>query len=157
MRLSALGCLATVTLIGLAAIGCAEDDPLLSLKDLCPELAIDVCEARGSSCCPIPTAQASCEATEKARCEAELASYVQESGLSYDALHAARQREAARDALAACDPAPTLAQFFDRGLPLGAACERDAQCGSGQCGIEEPHVCVAATISPLCGDPNRIM
>jgi len=137
--------------------GCAEGDPILSLKELCPELALDVCEARAGSCCPIPTDQASCEATERVRCEDELKQYVQESGLSYDALHAARQREAARDALAACDPAPSLAQFFERGFPLGATCERDAQCGSGRCSGEEPRVCIEAAAPPLCGPAANIL
>ena len=138
-----------MALVG-ALLGCGDDERFLSLKELCPERAVDICEARMSGCCPgAQVDPAACETEERVRCQAEVEAFVAESGLSYDAARAARQRAAVRDALDACDPVPTLAQFFEHGAPLGTPCERDVQCGSGHCEALA-RTCAEPVVVPLC-------
>ena len=144
MRLRTLG------MLSLALVACADEDPFISLRDLCFALSQDVCEARDGCCGGGDVA--ACIMAEEPRCMAALAPYEQESTLRYDAARALRQRDAARAVLDACGGAPNLANFFEGGLPGGAPCERGAQCASGAC-TGEPRVCAVAAGEPLCRAP----
>lgn len=130
-------------------LGCGHDEPFLGLQELCPELASDVCTARNQGCCPQPVDQASCEASERAACMADQGAYALEAGRRYDSVAAARERQAVQAVLDACGAPPTLAAFFQDGLPLGTACERASQCASGACS-GQPGACTEVATHPLC-------
>jgi hypothetical protein len=131
------------------ALGCGDDVRFLPLDQLCAELVSDLCDARDGCCDPEP--RAACEVREQRACAARQQSLEAEP-LTYDAEAAARQRSAARAALDACEPAPSLSAFFRGGLALGAACERDARCQSALCALAS-RTCVEALARPLCAVP----
>jgi len=137
-------------LVGLFfATACGDDEPrFLSLGQLCPELAADICGARNGGCCA-PVDMLTCQAAEEAACRESSDSFTREASLNYDSVSAAKQHELSRAALDACGPVPVLASFFEGGLPLAAPCERATQCASGTCS-GAPLVCTQTADTPVC-------
>ena len=133
----------------LALVACGNDESFLAIRDLCVELATNVCEARGRCCAQDP---ATCRLPEEQRCRTELESYEREDTLTYDSASAGRRSSKADDALDTCGPAPSLAIFFEGGAVVGTPCERNSQCASGSC-VGEPRVCTDVAAPPLCPAP----
>jgi hypothetical protein len=138
----------TLLAVSMVTLGCASDDPFLSLRDLCPELADDICNARNGGCCA-PGDPVACAAQEQASCELQKSMYELESGRRYDAVAAAHARQAQHAALDACGPVAGLGVFFQDGLPVGTPCERFTQCASGAC-TGSPLTCTEVTPAALC-------
>lgn len=129
-------------------IGCGDDAPaFLALDQLCDAIAEDICNAP-SGCCKVINDEAECVTRVKNECEAERQDLVKEDRLSYDGVKAAERRRAGQDALASCDAAFAIASFFEGGLEMGMACDRDAECATGACDSE----CVEGSGPALCND-----
>jgi hypothetical protein len=130
-------------------LACGHDEAFLSLQDLCPERASDICSAQNNGCpCP-PSDPASCEDAGVAACMAEQDALTAESTRSYDSTAAWRQGEATRAVVNSCGAPPALSTYFKGGLPLGSACERASQCASGACSGQPP-TCSELASGPLC-------
>jgi hypothetical protein len=128
--------------------GCADDPPFQSLSSLCADLAEDICSVRVGGCCA-GTDPVTCNSSETARCNTQLAALTGENVYEFDAVEAAHTRETSRRQLDLCGSAPPLVSFFKGGLPNDAPCERDSQCSAGSCAADR-RVCAAVTPAPLC-------
>lgn len=88
--------------------------------------------------------------TLEAACEVELMAIAAEPARSYDAVLADKRSNALHQAVDACGSPAPLATFFEGGLAIGSACERGAQCESGNC-AGTPTVCSDPAVIALCG------
>ncbi len=128
-------------------LGCGSDDEaFLPLDKLCPAVAETVCEAR-KGCCDVGDDVSGCEADVQSACDSERAGLTKENGLSYDGENAASVHDSLRDQVRSCDPAFSLARFFDGGKAAGVACARDSECKDGLCRDDR---CAKAQPAPLC-------
>lgn len=117
------------------ACGTRPDENFVGINGLCPQVAAQICNARGSCCDEV---QSSCEADEQRLCESELERLSQDGRLQYDASAAAGLLDGVRVDLARCLPPTPVAQLVRGQVPLGGDCEADGPeqavlCGEGQC------------------------
>ena len=128
--------------------GCHHDEGFLSLAELCPDRVEAICNAQSQGCC-MTSNPAACEDAGMADCLAQQDALTAETGLTYDAVAAQEQEQAAQALLNTCMPPPALATYFKGGLPLGSACARASQCASGNC-TGQPLSCTAYVAPALC-------
>lgn len=131
-----------VGLLALAACKDSSEGAFLSLADLCQARSELLCDALADCCDPPPAGD--CLDREKAACEQERASLVQNSRRSYDSEAASRRLDDQRAQSSSCGEAIPLASYFSGGQTDGGSCDEHADCVSGSCD-QEAGLCVEQT------------